>query len=343
MKTIVIYPSFNASYYSFYIQGLIDTFGESNIQFSSREFPQLPSEWLSFIYKGERELRFAIDAYDGQITIPQYAALDWCDVYGKVNLRSHIVFKEYLQKCLAIGPSFGIRTWSPSKSLWLALRNYHPGIEGMAGAREHFGNYWRQCKYRLGLNHFAPGPSQENYIFCMSSLWDEIEAPRTNGFRAAFMRCCKSLEGVTFEGGFSPSASSDRTARYKEHIAARHYPYTEWVEKTKRSTLVFNNPAVWQCHGWKLAEYLALGKAIISTPPVNDLPSALVHGQHVHYVDGSEDSFRDAILTILKDHDYRKHLEKNAHDYYETYLSPHRVIERLFAYGRQTAENRVSQ
>jgi len=336
--SIVIHPRFNASYYSFYIQGLIEVFGESNIRFSRNGFPDLPSEWLSLIYNGERQIHIAIDSYDGQITLPQYDAMGWCDVFAKANLRSNLVFKEHLHKCLAIGPSFGIRILPPVQSMWLAIKNYRPGSQGFEESREHFGNYWRQYKYRLGIEHFTPGPSEDNYIFCMSSLWDENEAPRTNRLRAEFMSCCKSLKEVHFEGGFSPTPHPGRAAQYKEHIVDKRYEYTEWLEKTRRSALVFNTPAVWQCHGWKLGEYLALGKAIVSSPLVNDLPSPLVHGQHIHFVDGSQDSqdsLKDAIQQILKDRKYRALLENNARQYYETYLAPKSVIQRIIKFGKE--------
>ncbi len=334
MTSIVIHPGFNASYYSFYIQGLIETFGESSIRFSGREFPDLPSEWLSWIYKGERQIRIAIDACDGQITLPQYDAMGWCDVFGKANLRSHLVFKEHIHKCLAIGPSFGIRIWPQTKSMWLSIKNYRPGSMGVAESREHFGNYWRQYKYRLGLDHLVPGPSRDNYIFSMSTLWNESQAPRTNEFRAAFMRCCKALEGVTFDGGFSPREYPECAAPYKDLVVEKFYPYSEWLEKTRSSALVFNTPTVWQCHGWKLGEYLALGKAIVSSPLVNDMPTHLVHGQHIHFVDGSDNSLKDAIRHILGDRKYRQHLEFNARHYFETYLTPRRVIQRLLEFGK---------
>src|SRR5215471_19220929 len=115
MKKIVIYPCFDAYYYSFYIKGLIERFGESNLHFSAREFPKLPANCLSFIASGEREMRIVIDAYDGQLTPQQYDVIQWCDVYGKVNLRPHVVASEALSKCLAIGPSFPIRVWPSAK------------------------------------------------------------------------------------------------------------------------------------------------------------------------------------------------------------------------------------
>src|SRR5262245_13604209 len=120
MSRIVIYPVFNASYYAFYIQGLIETFGESNINFSMRKFPKLPPEWLSFIYRENgKDHHIAIDSYDGQITLEQYELMDWPEVFAKANLRSWLVFEQHLHRCLAIGPSFGVQVWSPARSMWL--------------------------------------------------------------------------------------------------------------------------------------------------------------------------------------------------------------------------------
>jgi glycosyltransferase involved in cell wall biosynthesis len=82
-------------------------------------------------------------------------------------------------------------------------------------------------------------------------------------------------------------------------------------------------------HTFKLAEFLALGKAIISTPISRELPEPLCHGEHVHYVDGSVDALREAITKIAGDREYRTHLEQNAHDYYIRHLRPKIVVERL--------------
>ena len=47
-------------------------------------------------------------------------------------------------------------------------------------------------------------------------------------------------------------------------------------ERTARSAVVFNCPAVHGCLGWKLGEYLTLRKAIISTDLGRRLPAPLV-------------------------------------------------------------------
>ena len=336
MKLVHIYPPFDALYYSFYVQAVQEYFGESNVEFSYEEdFPPLSSDYLGLVVGGKEKLRVIIDAYDGA-NITDRAALEWCDVYGKVNLVSDVVPADSLHKCVAIGPSFPVQLWSLAKSLQLALKHYRPHARTKS-AWEHFANYIRQHRDRLPLSHFVPGVVRDNYIFFSSSIWREEEAPGTNQNRALFMELCKAIQGVTFEGGFSPPKAPGYAERYKAQLAAKRYSFPEWLEKIKSSAVVFNTPAVWLSHTFKLAEFLALGKAIISTPISRELPAPLVHGQHVHYVDGSVDCLREGVMSILNDRNYRIHLERNAYEYYIKHLQPTKVIERLLNYRNQTA------
>jgi glycosyltransferase involved in cell wall biosynthesis len=110
---------------------------------------------------------------------------------------------------------------------------------------------------------------------------------------------------------------------------SQRIPFSEYIEKTKKSAVAFNTPAVHGCLGWKLAEFLALGKAIISTEVGRILPAPFVHGEHVHFVDGSETSIREAVTRITSDDIYRAKLESGAREYYEAYLAPGKVIERI--------------
>lgn len=110
---------------------------------------------------------------------------------------------------------------------------------------------------------------------------------------------------------------------------SQRVPFTEYIQKTKKSAVAFNTPAVHGCLGWKLAEFLALGKAIISTDVGRVLPVPLVHSEHVHFVDGSESSIREAVKRITSDEAYRAKLEAGAREYYDVYLAPRKVIERV--------------
>jgi hypothetical protein len=311
--------------------------GESRLQFTTAPFPHLPSECLSFIHStGTRETRIVIDPGDGA-TIRNHEGLEWCDVYAKINFAPSVVPKEYVHKCVAIGPSFAIKMWQPTEALGMALRNYRTCVDysrsapNANGSLLHFANYRRQYKYRLPLKTYTPVRSKDDYIFFIASLWDDAGGLGVNERRVIFVESCKAIAPGKFEGGFLPSqhmSNSDRV-RCSRHMADRRIPFPEYIEKTKASALVFNTPAMWSCHGWKLGEFLALGKAIISTPLTRALPVPLVHGKHIHYVDGSYESINAAVELVLTDREYREFLEANAHEYYANFLDPERVIQRL--------------
>ncbi len=113
--------------------------------------------------------------------------------------------------------------------------------------------------------------------------------------------------------------------KFKEMILTQWYPPQNYVQKTKLSAVVFNTPAVFECHGWKLGEYLSMGKAIISTPIINELPVKLEHGKNVHIVTNA-DEMKSALNFLLSNDKYRRSLENGAREYYEQFVSPKSVI-----------------
>ena len=72
-----------------------------------------------------------------------------------------------------------------------------------------------------------------------------------------------------------------------------------------------------------------MGKAIISSPLLREMPGeGLIHGKNIHFVNSPEEIY-DAVIKINTDEDYRKHLEEGARRYYEEWIAPEVVIKRL--------------
>jgi len=99
-------------------------------------------------------------------------------------------------------------------------------------------------------------------------------------------------------------------------------------EKTKKSILVFNTPSVHNCHGWRISENLALGKAIISTKFSNELPVSLEHGKNIHFISNNKD-FKLDFDKIINSREYRLKLENEAKKYFIEYVSPEKVIKSI--------------
>lgn len=166
---------------------------------------------------------------------------------------------------------------------------------------------------------------KEDYVFHASTLWyDNKTHATTNMYRGEFLKCCKNV-GIEIDGGLFYIDDPNVLSEFPQYAT---YMVT-CIQKTQRSFIVFNTPSVAECHGWKLPEYLCMGKAIISTPLSRAMPGdGLVHGKHIHYIQNIND-LPDAILAIRNDRKYRKYLEQNARAYYEKYLSPEQVMKRI--------------
>ena len=327
---VSIHPAFNVYYYSFYIEGLARTFGSAALSFGGSCFPALGTfskDCLAFVV-WPSGIRVCIDARDGTFLDPTYVV--WSDVYAKVNSNVDDRSVVHARKILPIGPSFGVRVFAAFAALVRAHQTAMNGRSTIGRLREHFANYWRQYRYRLPESAYVPGASDGAYAFFAGSLWHS--EPECNEYRARFIRACRQESGLTFEGGFAPR-NREPVDGYDDCMVRQRYPLSEYLAKVRRSAVAFNTPAVAGCHSWKLGEFLALGKAIVSTPLLRGMPAPLMHGQQVHYVDGSSESIRDAVARICRDQRYRQGLEKGARDYYRQHLAPESVIQSTIALG----------
>lgn len=348
VKQIIIDPRSSYVYGSFYLYGLIELFGKSNLSFSLKPFKELPDVgWnIRFIatHNGLVTKYYIHTSDEYTIHQPDY---QWCDVYGHVNANFIKTSKHDYPKVVSLAPSFGIKAISDSQALFMAIHNFLIALPYVLkrtewnkntneeetnrykNVKHYFGKIYKTNKNRLPYseysNHIA---SDDNYVFFCSTLWYNDPYNHNdigvNLRRANFIKACKSIHKINFEGGFVADVSSSKEKF--EDLLTSEISFSDWIAKTKKSTLVFNTPAFWDCHGWKLGEYLALGKCILSTPLSNDLPAPLLHGVHIHYVESDIDSICDSITYIISHKDYRLKLEKNAKAYWEKYGAPEKSL-----------------
>ena len=97
------------------------------------------------------------------------------------------------------------------------------------------------------------------------------------------------------------------------------------MEKMTLSAFAFNTPTVHGCHGWKLSEYLAMWKAILSTPILNELPAPPEHGRHAHFAQ-TDAEMREGVEKLIHDPADRADLQEGARDDYRLHASPEAAI-----------------
>ena len=188
---------------------------------------------------------------------------------------------------------------------------------------------FRHQRRRAPIEAYAPRPSDADYVFF--TAWPWAKHGDVNPPRIRFIEACRRAPGLTFEGGFVPRRRND-VPEVLPYTATARTSLPEYLAKVGRSAVAFNNPAVHGCLGWKLGEYLAMGKAIVSLPLDRVLPAPLEHGVHLHVVDGSPEALDEAISRLRTDHAYRVTLERNARQWYDEHLAPHRLAARALTH-----------
>lgn len=334
---VYIDPSSNIIYSSYYIKGLYEVFGKKNVSFSKEYFETLNkrkddysrNSYMAFVIVNKGEKNKVIIDFGDDYPIRENA-YKWCDVYAKINYDPKRTLPYFKEKIHSIPPSFGIKIWNVSKAIYYCVSNliklkFNPQIS----LKNFFRSYLSQIK-QLRLESFLPDHKEksvrENYVFFIASLWPHANClTGTNRYRKMYIDSCLK-NGVHFEGGFwVTDTGHPQFKEFKQLTFTRRYPLQEFVEKTQKSLFVFNTPAVHNCHGWKLGQFLAMNKAIISTPFQNVLPVDLEHGKNIHFVKNEHD-ISAAIEKLVHDEEYRKKLEEGTKKYYEKYASPVAVI-----------------
>lgn len=350
---IIIDPRSNYSYGSFYVSGLEELVGERNISYSIKPFAELGdlgNDMRFIVFDGKIKTKYFIHTNDSyQVSEENY---NWCDVYGCVNANFAHYPQELYPKLISLVPSFAIRKDASllkcvKDAIFVFLSTYNHVLN-----RKEWNKYtqqlechgWRNVKHfflrrikawihRLPLSAYENSTnSKDDYVFFLSTLWYSDEWNENdkgvNLRRAYFIRACKKILGHKFEGGLLRDSSSSNEL-FSDVLCHNREAFSSWLEKTKKSALVFNTPAFWDCHGWKLGEYLALGKCIVSTQLSNDLPYPLEHGVNIHFVENTEESMKEAIEYILSHPEYRHKLEQGAKAYWNKYGTPEASLKLL--------------
>jgi len=316
-----VHPVVSPRYYRYYLDGLEAVYGRKP-RLRTTGFPELrdPKDGMAVILPDGRRLFIA--ANDFAVVDPAVTA--WANVVGQVNVDPDVT---YPPNVVPIGPSFGL-PWSSRASL-AAFVIRAGAMTDPSRMPAMLRDYLRANSERVPLGAYTIEHSADDFVFFVASFWGN--APSANERRLRFLRAVQHRPELTLGGGFW--SEKELPAGFGEFQLDRPVDHVEYVRRTKASAFVFNTPAVHDCLGWKLGEFLALGKAIISTPLGRVMPGDFRSGEQIHIVEDSEDSILAAIDLLHHDRGYRSHLEESARRYWERFLRPDAVIRVLVDYA----------
>ena len=333
-------PRCRINYASYYIKGLWDLYGTENVTFKSLTYEENLYENLQDYNKcfnlvaidNGQSRNIVIDFDDSDsISTKHYK---WCDVYGKVNVNKEDLNK--YDKIIAVGPSFGIDI-TGYHSILLLFQAFFLQQKPVT-LFTYFKNYLYMKVRRRKYDAYLHSASSADYIFAISTLWyDPLTYATTNKYRIDFFEICKKIY-KNVEGGFFYITDNTVLKQFPKYVEYSekysHLLYTKrvspsaYITKTKKSALVFNTPSVGGCHGWKLAEYFAMGKVIVSTPLINEMPRGILDSKNI-IIATDYAELNETVHKLFKDPVLRDNLEKESFNYFQSELSPTAVMSSI--------------
>lgn len=335
-------PSCMINYSSYYILGFWTLFGKDNCAFCNKPFELIkPISYNDYrnginiiieTKNGDKKLAF-ID-FNDKNTVNEDIKMK-SDLYAKINIPKDIDDTTLFP----IGPSFAIKLWNPLYVGIKSIINYNRASKRFSSdiKYKYFLRDYLYINYRRkNFSYYLNSESDESYCFSLNTLWyDDGTDKTTNTYRRWFVEEANKLY-TDFDGGFFYIDGAEKEypkySQYKEMykglILHKRISMNEYLKKIKRSAIVFNTPSVCGCHGWKLCEFLAMGKAIISTPLTNIMPGNFKAGNNYLEVNSKEE-IHDAIVFFQKHPDKRLEMEKNNKEYFNDFLSPEAVVKRI--------------
>ena len=199
--------------------------------------------------------------------------LEWCDVYAKRNIDPKITTP--LQHKIV---PFGMNSACHSRRSALAVlgaisaalpSGFRPRLKDiyvyLVTPR------WRDLEYHPDL------PVNGNVLF-QTRVWEPIDAPGDEGIndeRIALLRALKSEFKHRFVGGLVPTSyAREGYPDLLTNVSTRQPQYIQWA---KHHGIAVYSRGLFGSIAFKMPEYLAASKCIVTDPIFYDLPSPLTH------------------------------------------------------------------
>lgn len=153
---------------------------------------------------------------------------------------------------------------------------------------------------------------KQPYIFFAGSIWKN--EPEANMGRSEFIKACKRIENIEFEGGLM-GRSDGNNFQFHDVLSQKKYSPKQFSKKSAQSLVGFNNPAVLGAVSWRFADYLNRGSAVISLPWQIEMPEYPLHGKEIHMIENIEE-VEGSLRFLIKNNDYRNRMAKGGKEFF---------------------------
>ena len=165
----------------------------------------------------------------------------------------------------------------------------------------------------------APGEELEATVLFQTRVYEPEEIypddpVEINEGRVRLVRELKRAFGPKFRGGLVPTAYAKE--HYPDAVSEQPTRQSQYIAWGKRSLVGIYTRGLFHSLAFKLPEYLAASKCIVSEPLRNSLPTPLVAGEHYLEFRTPEKCVKQC-ARLLEDASQAKELRRAAWDYYQ--------------------------
>lgn len=187
---------------------------------------------------------------------------------------------------------------------------------------------WRKKENGLlSMKELSPCPSAAHTgrVLFQCRLWDldgvaaknREDTHAVNQSRIALIRELKQTLGGRFIGGLQNTVYARELA--PDLISVMPTARRDYIQLVRDSAVVISTSGLLKSNGWKLGEYVALGKAIISEPIATRLPGEFLDKKNYIKYDSIAECM-EGIETLISSQNKIIEMEVENKEYYERYL-----------------------
>jgi hypothetical protein len=290
------------------------------------------------------KIRIHFDTHDGADIAT--GELDDCDFYFKRSYSPSLIATlppEQRSKIEPLGLNYRVL---PSSVDWFAVRRGlslrdRPLQRTLKEAFDPWSTFG--YKPRLGEMEAPPEPDAEPRVLFLAAAYDPNDDPgRTqdkvedrasiNESRALCIRLLKAALGERFTGGFA--ASEFARKRYPDLIVpASVTAQASYIATMRSHPICVATTGLHGSIGWKLAEYVAFSKAIMTEKLLYRVTGDF--GPNRNYLEFAEpEDCAAAAVRLVQNRDLRERLMVNNAAYYRAYVRPDALVGNALARAR---------
>lgn len=179
----------------------------------------------------------------------------------------------------------------------------------------------------LPVGDFEADPGGAPAIVFQVRAWEPHESKdpndrhRVNDVRATLIRQLRQRFGDRFTGGFTPSVYANDT--YPDLLTNAPIDRPSYLHLIRQNAVVISSTGLHGSIPWKIAEYLAASRAIVSEPFVNKIPCSV---SNVIEFYTTPDECISACDNLLTDAALRNERQKAAHDLWQSQVRPDQLV-----------------